>query len=101
MTKTTLEPPQEEIAVAYDEASKALSECLFSQYQLTVTGVAAGTGYALYKKLPSNTGIGTMLVAGAAGTLADLVYGWNKACQPQVEEWLHRQQQMAEPEQKR
>ena len=33
MTKTTLEPPQEEIAVAYDEASKALSEwCVLTFY---------------------------------------------------------------------
>lgn len=94
-------PPPEQVTLEYDQASNALSECLFAQYQLTVSGVAAGTGYALYKKLPSNTGIGTMLVAGAAGTLADLAYGWNKACQPQVQAWRRLQQQMAEQEQKR
>ena len=58
---------------------------LFSQYALTATGVAAGTGYALVKK-PRN-GIGIMIVAGAAGTMADLMYGWMHACQPQVKAW--------------
>lgn len=58
---------------------------LFSQYALTATGVAAGTGYALVKK-PRN-GIGIMLVAGAAGTMGDLLYGWLRACKPQVQAW--------------
>lgn len=74
---------------------------MFSQHLLSLTGIAAGTGYALYKKLPSNTGIGIMVVAGTAGTLVDLVYGWNKACQPQVQEWRRLQRQLAEPEPKR
>lgn len=62
-----------------------LEPSLFSQYKLTATGVVSGTGYALYKK-PRN-GIGIMLVAGAAGSLGDLMYGWVYACKPQVKEW--------------
>lgn len=43
-----------------------------------------------------------MLVAGAAGALADLAFGWNKACQPQVEAWKRCQNELeAEKEAKR
>lgn len=58
---------------------------LFSQYAFTVAGVTSGTGYALYKK-PKN-GVGAMVVAGVAGSLADLAYGWTIACRPYVEAW--------------
>jgi hypothetical protein len=34
-----------------------------------------------------------MMVTGAAGGLVDLAFGWNKACQPQVEAWKRHQQQ--------
>ena len=67
---------------------------LFSQYTLTATGVASGTAYALVRK-PRN-GIGIMIVAGAAGTMGDLLYGWMKACRPQVEAW--RQAERAKDE---
>jgi hypothetical protein len=58
---------------------------LFSQYALTAAGITSGTGYALYKK-PKN-GIGVMVVAGAAGTMGDFLYGWLHACKPQVQAW--------------
>jgi len=56
---------------------------------LTVAGVASGTSYALYKKPKS--GLGVMLVAGAAGTMADVAYGWTTACRPQVQAWQQAQ----------
>ena len=65
---------------------------LFSQYALTAAGVGGGTGYALYKR-PKN-GIALMIFAGAAGSLADLAYGWTTACRPQVEAWQEQQQQL-------
>mmetsp|Transcript_14020 Transcript_14020/g.18274 ORF Transcript_14020/g.18274 Transcript_14020/m.18274 type:complete len:95 (+) Transcript_14020:137-421(+) len=72
--------------------TKALSECLFSQYMMTVTAVAGTTGYSLYRK-PKN-GLGMLVVAGAAGTTADLIYGWTVACKPEVSRFLaHRQKE--------
>lgn len=60
---------------------------LFSQYALTVLGVTSGTGYALYKRPKGTSGLGIMLVAGAAGSLGDLLYGYTYACQPEVKAW--------------
>ena len=65
-----------------------LSDCLFSQYALTFAAVTTTTGYTLYKKHPN--GIALMLVAGAAGSLGDLAYGWNFACRSQVQAWHAR-----------
>jgi hypothetical protein len=64
---------------------------LVSQYAFFVAGVAGGTAYSVYRK-PKN-GLGIMMVTGAAGGLVDLAFGWNKACQPQVEAWKRLQQQ--------
>jgi hypothetical protein len=55
---------------------------LFSQYAMTFASVSSATAYSLYKR-PKN-GIGIMLVAGASGTFADLIYGWNVSCTEQV-----------------
>jgi len=41
----------------------------------------------LYKKPKSMNGVGIMLVAGAVGTFADLVYGYGYACKPYVTAW--------------
>jgi hypothetical protein len=69
---------------------------MFSQYGLTTAGVLGGTGYSLYKR-PKN-GIGVMLVAGGAGTVADLIYGWNVACRTYVEAW--KKHEMTEREER-
>lgn len=58
---------------------------LFSQYAFTVAGVAGGTGYAIYRKPPN--GLGLMLVAGAAGTMADFAYSWTIGCRSHVDAW--------------
>ena len=51
-------------------------DSLLSQYRFTAAGVGLGTAYALrYKK-----GFGPMVVAGAAGTTADLLYGYLVEC---------------------
>jgi hypothetical protein len=34
-----------------------------------------------------------MVVSGAAGTLADLAYGWSTACRPHVLAWQRHEQQ--------
>jgi hypothetical protein len=68
-----------------------LKNSLVSQYAFFVAGVAGGTAYSVYRK-PKN-GLGIMMVTGAAGGLVDLAFGWNKACQPQVEAWKRHQQQ--------
>lgn len=70
------------------QVDRALSDCLFSQYGFTFASVSGATGYSLYKKHPQ--GIALMLVAGAAGSMADLVYGWNFPCQSQVQDWHNR-----------
>lgn len=66
-----------------------VSHSLFSQYTWTVVGVGGGTGYALWRR-PKN-GLGLMLVAGAAGTMADFAYGWKVACRDAVRRWQESQ----------
>jgi hypothetical protein len=59
---------------------------LFSQYAFTVAGVVGGSGYAIHRKPPN--GLGLMLVAGAAGTMADFGYAWFVSCRTHKETWL-------------
>jgi hypothetical protein len=72
---------------------------LFSQYALTVLGVTAGTGYSLYKKPKGTSGLGIMLVSGAAGSLGDLVYGYTYACRPEVKAWQTSRLPQQQPQQ--
>mmetsp|Transcript_13729 Transcript_13729/g.28355 ORF Transcript_13729/g.28355 Transcript_13729/m.28355 type:complete len:99 (+) Transcript_13729:99-395(+) len=79
---------------------RTLSECLFSQYMATLAGIAGSTGYSLYRK-PKN-GLALLAIAGAAGSIADLAYGWNVACQPEVERFLaYRESTVEERRRKR
>ena len=66
---------------------------LFGQYAFAVAGVGGGTGYAIYRKGPKN-GLAIMVLAGAAGTLADFGYGWTTACRPQVRAWYDQKQRL-------
>jgi hypothetical protein len=59
---------------------------LFSQYAFTVAAVVGGSGYAIYRKPPN--GLGLMLVAGAAGTMADFGYAWLISCHDLKDSWL-------------
>ena len=54
---------------------------LLSQYQFCVGGVGLGAAYAIKK----SKGPMPMMMAGVAGTFADLVYGYVVACSKQVE----------------
>lgn len=70
---------------------------LFSQYSLTAASVVGATAYAVHRR-PKN-GIALMLVAGGAGTLADLAYGWTTKCAPYVaayQQYQHIQQREKE-----
>jgi len=79
--------------------SPHLIDSLFGQYAGTVMAVSGATGYALYRRHPN--GLGLMLVAGAAGTLVDLAYGWNVSCHSQVTNWQrHREATAAQASEK-
>ena len=42
------------------------------------SSVIGSTGYTIYKKLPNQFGI--LIMAGATGSVLDLMYGWFHAC---------------------
>jgi hypothetical protein len=66
---------------------------LLSQYQFCVGGIVSGAAYGI--KFPTGRfGRYTpFLVGGIAGTMADLIYGYNVACIKEVEaERAYRQQ---------
>lgn len=56
---------------------------LFSQYAATFAAVSGATAYAVVRRPPN--GVPVMLVAGAAGSLVDMIYAWNFACLDQVQ----------------
>ena len=58
---------------------------LLSQYAMTFAGVSCATGYAVWKK-PAQ-GMHMMILAGAAGSMLDLTYGFASACKTEVDEW--------------
>lgn len=58
---------------------------MLSQYAMTFAGVSGGTGYAVWKKPPK--GMHIMILAGVAGSVLDLAYGWTSACKDEVDEW--------------
>ena len=49
---------------------------MLSQFRLSVAGVGLGTAYSLRYK----AGFAPMIAAGAAGTSADLIYGYLVEC---------------------
>mmetsp|Transcript_995 Transcript_995/g.2777 ORF Transcript_995/g.2777 Transcript_995/m.2777 type:complete len:84 (+) Transcript_995:271-522(+) len=55
---------------------------------------AAMTGVTVYslRQKPKN-GLALLLAGGAAGSLVDMVYGWNVACASQVEQFYVRREQ--------
>jgi len=52
---------------------------------MTFVGISGATIYAMHKKPPN--GVAIMVVAGVAGSLLDLSYGWTTACHQEVEAW--------------
>jgi hypothetical protein len=60
---------------------------------MTFAAVSTGTAYAVWKRPPN--GMAVMLVAGAGGSLLDLLYGWNVACVAQVHDWRQHQAALA------
>ena len=58
---------------------------MLSQYAMTFAGVSSATGYAVWKK--PKKGMQIMVLAGVAGTVLDLAYGWTSACKDEVDEW--------------
>ena len=70
-----------------------------SQYKFLVASAVGATAYSVARR-PKN-GLGVLLVAGAAGAATDLVYGWNFACQNQVQAWRQYQTAQDEEEQRK
>mmetsp|Transcript_15063 Transcript_15063/g.22560 ORF Transcript_15063/g.22560 Transcript_15063/m.22560 type:complete len:92 (-) Transcript_15063:456-731(-) len=62
---------------------EALSNCLLSQYRFCAGGVLGGAAYGIKAK----KGVVPMVIAGVAGTVSDLVYGYVKACKGEVVEY--------------
>jgi hypothetical protein len=72
---------------------------LVSQYLWTVTGVGLATSYGILQRPGPKTGVGIMLVAGAGGSLMDMVYGYFVTCQPHVQAIRELEQQSKSPRQ--
>lgn len=53
---------------------------LLSQYRFCASGVGLGAAYAI----KNSKGLLPMVVTGAGGTLADLIYGYYTACAKEV-----------------
>jgi len=56
---------------------------LLSQYRFCAGGVLGGAAYGIKAK----KGVVPMVIAGVAGTVSDLVYGYVKACKGEVVEY--------------
>jgi hypothetical protein len=67
---------------------------LFSQYKGFLAGVITATAYSVVRKPPN--GVGIMLIAAAAGTLADWSYGWQIGCRSEVLEWQKYSRRLTE-----
>jgi len=63
--------------------AEALSNCLLSQYTFCLGGVLGGAAYGIKAK----KGLVPMVVAGVAGTMSDLVYGYMEACKDEVDSY--------------
>jgi hypothetical protein len=61
----------------------SLLHSLLSQYRFCAGGVGLGAAYAIRMK----KGAMPMVVAGAVGSVADLVYGYSVACFQQVQDY--------------
>eukprot|EP00551_Chaetoceros_affinis_P006586 CAMPEP_0203666130 /NCGR_PEP_ID=MMETSP0090-20130426/3215_1 /ASSEMBLY_ACC=CAM_ASM_001088 /TAXON_ID=426623 /ORGANISM="Chaetoceros affinis, Strain CCMP159" /LENGTH=85 /DNA_ID=CAMNT_0050529915 /DNA_START=53 /DNA_END=310 /DNA_ORIENTATION=- len=64
-------------------ASEALTNCILSQYRFCAGGVGLGAAYAIkYSKGPM-----PMAMAGVAGTVGDLIYGYYEACKIEADRY--------------
>ena len=59
---------------------------LLSQYKFCVAGVGLGAAYGIRMK----KGPAPMIVAGLAGSFADIIYGYTIACQDEVQAYKNR-----------
>lgn len=73
------------------DPATALSNCLLDQYRFCASGAGLGVAYSL-SRTPKG-GLVPLVVGGALGTVADLVYGYTIACVAEADRYHNSQEE--------